>query len=206
VTGTDDRAAAIAAVDAACPRCGAYRERDQAYCLECGEALPRVTGSLPGLRRRWIRRFGWYPGDWIWPALVLLAVAAAGAAVAATVSHRRTTATHVVTALTPLPGTTAAASAVGQQIWPAGETGWTVILGSFPTATGKSEADATVAQAVKDGLPQVGVLDSSRSASLQPGYFVVFSGIYSSQGDANAAEPEARQAGFETSYTRQVAG
>ena len=203
----DERAAAIAAVDAACPRCGADRERDQAYCLECGQSLPGTTGSLPALRRRWIRRLGWYPGDWIWPALGLLAVAAAGVAVAATVSHRRTAETRVVTALTPLPVTTAAtASPVGQQVWPTGEIGWTVILGSFPTATGRAEADATVAQAVKDGLPQVGILDSSRSASLQPGYFVVFSGIYSSQGDANAAEPEARQAGFDTSYTRRIAG
>ena len=35
------------------------------------------------------------------------------------------------------------------------------------------------------GLPAVGVLDSSQYASLQPGYFVVFSGIYDSQAEAN---------------------
>ena len=54
----------------------------QEYCLECGLRLPRITGILARLRRRWIQRFGWYPGDWVWTSLLGLLVAIAGAAVA----------------------------------------------------------------------------------------------------------------------------
>src|SRR5207237_3436 len=68
--------------------CGAAREPDQRYCLECGLALPRVQGRLPSLRRRWIRRVGWYPGDWIWVSLLTLVVAAAGAASAIILTQR----------------------------------------------------------------------------------------------------------------------
>ena len=46
------------------------------------------------------------------------------------------------------------------------------------------------------GLHQVGILDSSRYASLQPGYLVVFTGIYGSRSDADASVSTARQAGF----------
>src|SRR5438552_7766850 len=75
------REAAVARTDSACPRCGTPRRPGQEYCLECGLRLPRVTGTLAQLRRSWIRRIGWYPGDWIWPALLTLPIAVAGAAV-----------------------------------------------------------------------------------------------------------------------------
>src|SRR5919202_6116136 len=73
------RESAVAATDETCPRCGAARAPDQEYCVECGLRLPDVRGTVPSLRRRWVRRLGWYPGDWIWVSLVLLVVAAAGA-------------------------------------------------------------------------------------------------------------------------------
>ncbi|HXK13136.1 MAG TPA: hypothetical protein VNH45_01230, partial [Gaiellaceae bacterium] len=76
----DERESAISAADRTCPRCGAAREPDQRYCLECGLVLPEVSGRLPSLRRRWIRRLGWYPGDWIWVSLLTLVVAGVGAA------------------------------------------------------------------------------------------------------------------------------
>jgi hypothetical protein len=40
---------------------------------QCGLRLPVVVGTVPALRRRWLRRFGWYPGDWIWLTLPALA-------------------------------------------------------------------------------------------------------------------------------------
>ena len=58
------------------------RQPDQRYCLDCGLRLPAVTGRLATLRRRWIRRLGWYPGDWIWISLLTLVVALAGAVTA----------------------------------------------------------------------------------------------------------------------------
>src|SRR5579871_3033795 len=95
------RAAVIAAADGTCPRCGAARAETDRYCLDCGLALPEVTGRVPALRRRWIRRFGWYPGDWIWLTLPTLLVAVAGGAAAIAVSNHRADTARVVTAATP---------------------------------------------------------------------------------------------------------
>src|SRR5438477_532001 len=58
------------------------RDLGQEYCIDCGLRLPLTQGAVPRLRRGWVRRFGWYPGDWIWFALVTLAVAGAGAVLA----------------------------------------------------------------------------------------------------------------------------
>lgn len=198
---------AIHSVDRTCPHCGAVRELDQRYCLECGRPLPVTTGRIAGLRRRWIHRFGWYPGDWVWLPLALLVVAAAGAAVAASVSHqRRSERPRVITAIapTPLPPATTTTTAAGT--WPAAQSGWTVVLGSYPHADGATAADRAAAQARKAQLPQVGVLDSSDWPSLQPGYYVVYSGVYASETDASDALSRARAAGFGAAYTRLVAG
>jgi hypothetical protein len=54
------------------------------------------------------------------------------------------------------------------------------------------------------GLPQVGVIDSSRYSSLHPGYYVVFSGIYPSRGSANSAQSAANSKGFGAAYVRQI--
>ncbi len=64
-----------------CPGCGASYEPLQEYCLECGERLPTNRGAVGFLSSRWQRRFAWYPGDWIWPVLVLLLLAAIATAV-----------------------------------------------------------------------------------------------------------------------------
>ncbi|MHB8649337.1 MAG: hypothetical protein ACYDBR_04030 [Gaiellaceae bacterium] len=58
-----------------CPRCNAALGLLQEYCLECGERLPGDRGLVDTLALRWQQRFAWYPGDWIWPAFLLLAVA-----------------------------------------------------------------------------------------------------------------------------------
>lgn len=230
----DDRARAIRTTETTCPHCGADRAPDQAYCVECGYALPPLTGRVTVWRRRWVRRFGWYPGDWVWPALLALVVAAAGSAVAIVVSqHRHPGGQHVITALgtvpvgepsapvvaavsttsgtlptPPEPTTTGAvpAKSKGNQGWPKGQTGWTIVLVSYPKTAGLPAARTTARRAARGGLPEVGVLDSSRYASLQPGYFVIFSGIYDTQAEANAAVPTAHTAGFGAAYSRQIAG
>ncbi len=202
-----ERDAAIHVVDRTCPHCGAVREHDQRYCLECGRPLPDTSGRIPALRRRWIRRFGWYPGDWIWLPLVLLVIAAAGAAIAASVSHhRRSERPQVITAIASTPLATSVSPKAAAGTWPAGRNGWTIVLGTYPHGAGEDVAAQAAAQARKKNLPQVGVLDSSGRLSLQPGYFVASSGVYGSETDASNALPQARGAGFSAAYTRLVAG
>ncbi len=232
---TDARETAVAATEGTCPRCGAAREPDQRFCLDCGLELPAVSGRLAGLRRFWLRHVGWYPGDWVWASLLTLVIAIAGATTSIVVTKKNadagrsftvqpivsvsspttvaspptTTAPPSTTAPTTtatVPHTTTRAPVNGRLVWPANENGWTIVLVSYPKTTGRVAAVQTAASAAKKGLPQVGVLDSSLYASLQPGYYVVFTGIYGSKSDADAAVATARQAGFGGAYSRQVAG
>ena len=72
----------IGAEGGECPRCGTPYEPFQEYCLECGLRLPVTRGLVPALATAWRRRVPWYPGDWIWPVLGALIVAALAAAIA----------------------------------------------------------------------------------------------------------------------------
>ena len=82
VTPEERQAEVEAPEPAACPRCGAEVDAGQEYCLECGLRLPRREGLVAGLGDAWQRRLPWYPGDWVWPALACLVIAALGAALA----------------------------------------------------------------------------------------------------------------------------
>jgi hypothetical protein len=227
-----ERRSAIAASEGLCPRCGATRAEDQRYCLECGQELPVVLGTIPTWRRRWLRWLGWYPGDFVWVPILTLLVAAAGAALAIiATSHRSEGHSSVITALnahvalgepvtvqsstaTPTVGDTstlptapepgAAGAQNGRVVWPRSGSGWTVVIVSYPKTSGPRTALSTASRAAKAGLKNVGVLDSDHFASLQPGYFVVFTGIYGSKDDADAAVATVRQAGFGGSYSRQI--
>ena len=57
--------------------------------------------------------------------------------------------------------------------------------------------------ALKAGLPQVGVLVSKKYASLHPGYYVVFSGVYDNFADAQTAATAA-SGKFPSAYARQI--
>jgi hypothetical protein len=222
-----ERQTAIAAADATCPRCGTARARGDRYCLACGLKLPVVDGAVPALRRRWLRRVGWYPGDWVWLSLASLVVAVGGAAAAIAVTSRDSDAKPVIYTA---PGKVAVAEPSGIPVrpratvntrtlpkapeptvfpkrvsWPADENGWTIVLVSYPKVSGLPTARATVDRAVKANLRRVGIIDSGNYASLQPGYFVVFTGIYASKVDADAAVGTAKQAGFGGAYSRQIA-
>jgi hypothetical protein len=223
-----ERRTAIAAADTTCPRCGARRAATDRYCLDCGLQLPIVAGAVPGLRRGWLRRFGWYPGDWVWLSLLTLLVAATGAAAAIVITNRHRTESPVVLtaasgvsvrepavqqATTPVTVDTSTlptapepgvASVNGRLEWPAQVNGWTIVLVSYPKTNGRTTALATATRAAKANLRQVGIIDSGGFASLQPGYFVVFSGIFGSKIDADASVSTARQAGFGGAYSRQI--
>jgi hypothetical protein len=250
VTERKRRKAAVANVEETCPRCGAPRGPRQEYCIECGLRLAPMFGAIAGLRRRWIERFGWYPGDWVWPSLLGLLVAVAGAAVAIALSDPESkggttiiasppssqTSTGQTTAATttkPLPvppepttststktttpvkttptttttttaTTTTAPTANGETIWPAATNGWTIVLLSYPVSGGRAAPLATAKRATRSGLTQVGLLNSGDWSSLHPGYYVVFTGIYTSNAAAQAAVSHARAGGFPSAYVREI--
>jgi hypothetical protein len=104
----------------------------------------------------------------------------------------------------PPPATSTAPAPGSLTAWPAGRSGFTVVLESLPTSSGRSLALERARAASRAGLPQVGVLDSSRYSSLHPGYYVVFSGIYSSGGQAEAARAAAAEKGFRLAYAREI--
>ena len=88
--------------------------------------------------------------------------------------------------------------------WPPNKDGFTVVLKSVPTSNGRSQAESAANKARTNGLSQVGILNSSDFSSLNPGYYVTFTGIYDTQSQANAALPNARSKGFPTAYAREV--
>jgi hypothetical protein len=100
--------------------------------------------------------------------------------------------------------TTTGTTTAGLTTWPAGKDGFTIVLKSVRTSEGRGEADAAAQTARANGLPQVGVLNSSDFSSLTPGYYVAFSGIYDTEAQAVAALPNARSKGFPTAYVREV--
>jgi len=189
-----------------CPRCAAEREPDQSFCLECGLRLPLVVGGVAALRRRWLHGLGWYPGDWAWIALAAFLVAAGGAAASIAVNrdHTAATATTYVAAVPRQAAAPVPAGGPGETPWPAGQDGWTVILASSPTTKGQKAPGLIARRAVHNGLPQVGVLDSSGYSSLHPGYLMVFSGVYGAAGDARIALETVRARGFGGAYVLRV--
>jgi hypothetical protein len=122
-----------------------------------------------------------------------------------TVPHGTPTAPPQTPTTPPPATTTAPRSAGGLAAWPANRNGWTVVLESIPTSAGRGLAVARARAAARAGLPQVGVLNSAGFSSLHPGYFVVFSGIYANQSEANSAASAAAGKGFGSAYSRQIA-
>jgi hypothetical protein len=184
-----------------CPRCGADVEPGQEYCLACGDRLPGA-----GLERRDGRLDGWQRRS----ALALV-VAAAGAAVVVAASDPGADGTAVAiatgefaavptTSTLPSPSDAPANTAD----WPAGEDGWTIALASVPQTKGRRVAVTRGANARRKGLPQVGILDSSRYASLHPGYWVVFTGVYDSEAEATSALEPARKVARTATVRRVV--
>jgi len=87
--------------------------------------------------------------------------------------------------------------------WPARD-GYTIVLESIPRSAGRRGALRTAKDALAGGLTEVGVLDSARYSSLHPGYYVVFSGVYSSNANASAHLSQALGAGFKSAYVRPI--
>ncbi len=169
-----------------CPVCREPLAAGQEYCLECGAHVVRARRSK-SLSSGWARR-----------ALVTGVVALAGGAAAIAATGSNGGGTTVVTAIggfatapKTVDGDATGPAAVAE--WPTGEGGWTIALASLPQTGGRAPALARARAARRKGLTAVGVLDSSRYASLHPGYWIVFSGIYASEAEATSALEAARR-------------
>jgi hypothetical protein len=178
-----------------CPRCGAAMTQRQEWCLSCGAAVGTQVVSAPG----------WRTPIAIAGVLLLLAAIAVAIAIvqladdtdqvaqnppAATPAPPPPTVTPAPT-LTPDPALPeasgketpepAAGSGAADAEWPAGESGWTVVL-----ATDSSESDARekADELAADGIAGVGVVDSDDFSGVKPDLWVVFAGVYDSQTEA----------------------
>jgi hypothetical protein len=201
----------------------------QEYCIECGLRLPIDHGILPTVGRAWRLQVSRYPGGWLLVVLVLLALTAVASVAAILASDEGESAVRTIAATEPTPtvrapetatvfvpttapttdttGTTTATRPAGPTApidWPAGRRARTIVIASVPTTRGREAALRLARAAVRAGLPNVGVLDSSRFASLRPGYFVVFSGFYATLDGALAAVESAKARSYPRAYEREI--
>lgn len=232
-TGTSFEAPRPEADVARCPACLSPIRSDQRYCLECGERLsvdeippPPGGGSAFSDRRTSLLVIAAVAlviagAGLSWVALRdrgtssdQVAVVTTGeestASATGTDQTTDTTATDPAVTDTGLTdtgmtdtGMTDTGASAGS--WPAGQSGFAVILASkdaaaFTEADARSIAD----QATTAGVELVGVLDSSSYPSLNPGYWAVFSGPYTTLDEAKAAVTTIQPLGYPEAYAREV--
>jgi hypothetical protein len=214
-----------------CPRCGAAAQPGQEYCLECGGRLgQQPDGPVARASTTVAERHDW-AGAWLVPALLGLVIAVLGTGAAIAISgdgeeeHAIPTATGgslTITGGTPTltapepttptettapapaaPTTTTTPANPAAMTWPRDRRGWTIVLLSLPQTNGRDAAAAQAKKARDGGLRRVGVLDSSRYASLHPGYYVVFQGVYADEAAAASALQRARSV-FPSAYQREI--
>jgi len=208
-----------------CPACLSPVRSDQRYCLECGERLqvdeiPPPPGGGSALAERGSSLL-------IIAAIVLVTVGVALSWVALRepAEEATDTATAPITATDVVPTETIATDTIftdtaitdtgmtdtgvdpgGQGDWPADLAAWAVIISSkevdrFSEADARQIADDAAAA----GVPQTGVLESSAFATLNPGYWAIYSGPYTTKSEAEAAAINIRVQGYPEAYAREVA-
>ena len=187
-----------AATATPCPRCGAGVGLSQEFCLDCGLRLPG-PGRVGALALE--------PRRLVLPLALTGAVAALSAALAVWLTWDEPPPAAVVTAIGGSATIPTPDAATGSKLaqWPRGRNGWTIALVSVPKAAGRDAAVARAQQARRRGLDVVGVIDSSAYASLQPGSWVVFSGIYETEPEAAGGLRRART-GSRTARVQRIAG
>jgi hypothetical protein len=195
--------------------------------------VPQGRSVISTVGRAWRRRLRWYPGDWLPIVLALLIVAALATAAAVyagggeqqaargttlvatsppdvTETQEETTPTEtapvasVPTDVTPTTPPPEGAGPGNPVEWPADEDGFTVVLASLPVSNGRDVALQKARAGIRAGIKEVGVLDSEDYASLHPGFYVVFAGVYPNLEEAQGAVSDATGAGFPNAYAREI--
>jgi cell division septation protein DedD len=196
------------ASETVCPDCGAGLATDQDWCLECGAPVKVRIRAAP---------------DWRVPVAIVagvIAVAAAGLVFAlVALSNTADRSVVIVPAATSAPAAAKTAPAASAQTttaapptkttapptttiasWPAGVTGYTVVLGVVPA---QAAATASASKLAAGGIP-AGVLDSSDYSSMRPGDWIVFSGTYTTRSQAAAAAAGLKAKGQTGAYPFSV--
>jgi hypothetical protein len=214
-----------------CPRCGTAAQAGQEYCLECGARLgrePAAATPMPVAERSdWSG--AWILPALLGLVIAILGTGAAivisgdgeeqsaiptatGGNLTVTGGTPTLTAPEPTTGATTAPATTAPQTTTGSSAppinpaaitWPRDRRGWTIVLLSLPQSNGRDAAGAQAKKARDGGLRRVGVLDSSRYASLHPGYYVIFHGVFDTEAEASSALQRARTV-FPTAYQREI--
>jgi hypothetical protein len=109
------------------------------------------------------------------------------------------TTTPTFTSPTTTPTFTTPTTPAAADTWPDGTSGWTVILAS---TTSQSDAAAFRDQVQASGR-SAGLIDSSLYATLEPGYWVVYSGVYTSRTQA-INQAEALRATYPGAYAARI--
>jgi hypothetical protein len=186
-------------IERRCPRCDARLSAEQEWCLNCGAAVGTRIAEPRGWRAS-VAVVG------VLLALALIAVVLAVVelardaegvqevaatptpAPAASVTPAPTaegTPTPVPTpSPTPSPEPEGGTTSPGLAEWPEGESAWTVVLNSSGT---REDAERLAGELAGKGVPDVGVIDSDDFESLGPDSFVVFSGVYEDEAEAEQA-------------------
>lgn len=116
-----------------------------------------------------------------------------------------TTAATTATTDTTTTAATTSTTASGTDDWTATQPAYTVVFVSMPKSSYQhSDADAKAQTLRDDNLP-AGVLDSDNYSSLNPGFWVVYSGEFSSESAAQAHVSELSAAQHYGGYVRRVA-
>jgi hypothetical protein len=103
-------------------------------------------------------------------------------------------------------GSTYQGSGEGEaQTWPAGTSGYTIVIYSLSQKNyTKNDAQSRAAQAQSKGVSS-GVIDSNNYSSLTANLWVVFSGIFETESDAEAEISSVQAKGYQGAYVRRVA-
>ena len=232
-TPTPDAPTAEEPVATSCPRCGAVMRPDQDWCLMCGAAVTTEVSGARGWRTpivivgavlavaaiALIVAFVQLSDDADkvaqQPAVTATPAAPPGqptpeptTAPPAT-SPTGTPSAETTPEPTPDGGGTSAPSAPsatpgaqtgGFADWPAGKSAYTVILWS---ATSRKEAERKATELQGAGAQDLGILHSDDYSSLRAGYWVVFSGQYGSNDEAQTAA-QAAQGQSPGAYAKRV--
>lgn len=191
-----------------CTQCSAPLAEDQRYCLNCGSR--RAQARLPFMetlsdsrtRPGLIGGLGGQPLTVSVAAIVVLALGVGfliGSLTLGEDSRPVVAASKPQIITVKIPNAAPAIPTVPveepfQSDWPAGQKGYTVQLRTLPVdGTQTSAVDAAKSEATTQGADDVGALNSDDFASLDPGNYVIYSGVFKSKKKAKKALKKLRK-------------